>query len=627
MLRYTLIRNLLFLSLAIAVLLPGYDFLFVHPAYEQLITEQTEQEAVRYASYMVRTLGLEDQLLSHDILPADLGASLQPVARDNQLLKLRVFSAEGEILFSTEPKEIGAVNQNDYFHAIVANGRVYSKVVQKDHKTAEGAVTLIDIVETYVPFMVEGRFGGAFEVYYNISESLARAEAVSLRSHAVTMFLSFGFLLAIYVALYRAHVSLQEKDSAEEALRVANEALEQRVGERTRELVDANALLTEQISERIQVQDALSRALEAIRLDREKLDEILRSVPDGVVVADGSLHILHMNAAAERILGITLQEVAGLPIGKLSDNNEFLRRLQQNFTPAGHNAPFDIELPGDDQRDCVYQVRTSQFAPEHRGSAGIVMLIRDVTSERELERMKSAFLGMAAHELNTPLTSIVGYTELLTAKETEGRLSQQQKADFLQLIHGKALALGGLIDDLIDISRIESGRPLPLNYKDFHLDETIRGVVEACRSKTSRHTFDLVLPDTTAPISADPARLRQVLNHLLSNAVKYSPDGGCVHVSLSEDAGDYVIGVSDQGIGITEAQRVHIFDRFYRADVSDTAVQGAGLGLSIVRHIVLAHRGSIKVESQPGQGTRVTLSLPKAPPPGLQNAPGRKSPD
>ena len=626
MLRYKLIRNLLILSLTIAVLLPGYDFIFVHPAYQQLIAEQTEKEAVRYASYMVRTLGLEDQLLTRAILPADLDESLQPVARDQQLLKLRVFSADGTIIFSTEAKEVGTVNQNQYFHAIVAKGRVYSKVVQKDHKTAEGALSLIDIVETYVPFMVGGQFGGAFEVYYNISDRIARAEAVSLRSHAATALLTLVFLLAICVALYRAHVSLQERDSAEEALRVANEALEQRVDERTRELVDANALLTEQISERIQVQEALSRALEAIRLDREKLDEILRSVPDGVIVADGSLHVLHMNMAAERILGTTLQEVAGQPIGRLTINNAFLRSLHQNFTPAGLKTPFDIALSGDDQKTSVFQVRTSQFVSEHTESAGFVMLIRDVTRERELESMKSAFLGMAAHELNTPLTSIVGYTELLTAKETADQLSRQQKADFLQLIHGKALALGRLVDDLLDISRIESGRRLPLNYEEFPLDETLHEIVAACRSKTSQHTFDLVLTGTSAPICADPARLEQVLHHLLSNAVKYSPDGGRVRITLSEDSSDYVITVSDQGIGMTEAQRAHIFDRFYRADVSDTAVQGVGLGLSIVRHIVLAHHGSIEVESQPGRGTRVTLSLPKSPS-GGRKAPGRKSPD
>ncbi|NIP43766.1 MAG: hypothetical protein GWN55_12370, partial [Phycisphaerae bacterium] len=125
-------------------------------------------EAVRYASYMVRTLGLEGQILSKETLPDDLSGRLKPVSRDKQLFKLRIFSANGEIIFSTIKDEIGTINRNDYFHNLVAKGQVYSKVIKKDRKTAEGVLSHIDIVETYVPFMVEDEFAGAFEVYYDV---------------------------------------------------------------------------------------------------------------------------------------------------------------------------------------------------------------------------------------------------------------------------------------------------------------------------------------------------------------------------------------------------------------------------------------------------------------------------
>jgi hypothetical protein len=166
MLRIKLLRNLFFLSLAITILLPGYEYLVLHPSYKNLLTEETENEAVRYASYMVRTLGLENQSLIKDRLPEALDESLQPVKRDKQLLKLRIFSSLGEIIFSTKADEIGTLNEKTYFRAIVAKGQVYSKVVQKDRKTADGVTTKIDIVETYVPFMVNDSFGGAIEVYY-----------------------------------------------------------------------------------------------------------------------------------------------------------------------------------------------------------------------------------------------------------------------------------------------------------------------------------------------------------------------------------------------------------------------------------------------------------------------------
>jgi PAS domain S-box-containing protein len=429
--------------------------------------------------------------------------------------------------------------------------------------------------------------------------------------------LSLGLLLAIFIALYRVFVSFQERDAAQEALRATNEGLENAVERRTQEIVDANQLLKEQIAERIKTQDALACALDEIRVDREKLDEILRSVPDGVVVADDSLNVLHMNAAAERILGLSLDDLLGQPIGKLNDNVDFTDKIRQRLNIVHGLRAFDIELPcGQSQEICVYQVRVSQFVPEEGTSPGIVLLIRDVTREREIDRMKNAFLGMAAHELNTPLATIIGYAELLTAKETSGNFSHQQQEDYLRLIHDKALALGGLIDDLLDISRVESGQQLPLNYQQFDLKEKVSTVLQSYRDGDGDHEFELVLPAEEAHICADEARLEQVLEHLVSNAVKYSPGGGVVRIELVLRDSAYGLSFTDQGIGMNEEQLAHIYDRFYRVDSTDTAVQGVGLGMSIVRHIVQAHSGEINIESHLGRGTKVSITLPVMPPQG-----------
>jgi signal transduction histidine kinase len=244
----------------------------------------------------------------------------------------------------------------------------------------------------------------------------------------------------------------------------------------------------------------------------------------------------------------------------------------------------------------------------------MILLIRDVTRDREIERMKNAFLGMAAHELNTPLTTIIGYSELLTAKETAGNFDAAQQKEYLQLIHNKAVALGGLIDDLLDVGRFESGRPLTLRYQQFSLDDLLRELTALFREQYDQHRFELNLPDGVVHICADRSRLVQVVDHVFSNAVKYSPGGGAVIISLLVHDFSCELSVVDEGIGMNEEQLAHIFDRFYRADSSDTAVQGVGLGMSIVRHIVLAHHGDIRVISQPGSGTRVRVILPMMPP-------------
>ncbi len=615
MLRIKLLRNLLILSLAITIFLPGHEYFVLHPAYSNLLTEETESEAVRYASYMVRTLGLENQFLTKERLPEGLEKSLQPVSRDKQLLKLRIFSARGEIIFSTQADEIGKINEKTYFREVVAKGQVYSKVVQKDRKTADGAITKIDIVETYVPFMAGNAFGGAIEVYYDITESVNKAAALSLRSILSTMVLSLGFLLAICIALFRACKSFQERDAAEEALRLANEALEERVSERTQELSDANEQLIEQIAERTQAQMALAKALEEIKLDREKLDGILSSVPDGVILTDGALNILHMNATAEQILNTPLEKVLGQSVEKVSREVNFRKKVAQRLNITHGPRSFDLELQSDRSHNPkIYQVRVSQLLSDEKASPGVVLLLRDVTREREIEQMKSAFLAMAAHELNTPLTTIIGYSELLIAVETAKNFSEEQKKDYLLLIHNKALALGGLIDDLLDVSRVESGSSLSLDYQEFELDNVIHEVVASYSENATRHNFLITLPDVTVYLIADRLRLKQVVDHLISNAVKYAPEGGDVRISLTMQENKIELSVEDEGIGMDEEHLAHIFDRFYRVDSSDTAVQGVGLGMSLVRNIVLAHHGDIQVESQLGKGTKFCITLPQMPP-------------
>ena len=622
MLRIKLLRNLLFLSLAITILLPGYEYLVLHPSYKNLLIEETENEAVRYASYMVRTLGLEDQALTKHRLPEALDESLKPVKRDKQLLKLRIFSALGEIIFSTKADEIGTLNEKTYFREIVAKGQVYSKVVQKDRKTADGVTTKTDVVETYVPFMAHDSFGGAIEVYYDVTDTIDKVKAISFQSILTAALLSLVFMVAICIALKRAYLSFQERDAAEESLKVANEVLEERVNERTRELSVTNEQLIEQIAERTQAQIALAGAMEDIKVDREKLNGILSSVPDGVVLTDNALNVLHMNATAERILDTPLEKILGQSISQINYEVDFRKKVAQKLNITHGPRSFDLELSREDSSySKIYQVRVSQMVSDEEESQGVILLLRDVTREREVERMKSAFLGMATHELNTPLTTIIGYSELLTSPETADNFSAEQKKDCLLLIHDKALSLGGLVDDLLDVSRVESGRPLTLDYQEFDFDSMIREVVDSYDSEEALHDFVVTLVGETSQIIADRLRLKQVVDHLISNAVKYAPEGGRVSVELNLSDDKYQLNVKDEGIGMDEGQLVHVFDRFYRADSSDTAVQGVGLGMSIVRNIVLAHRGDIQIESQLGRGTRVMVSLPKSPSEGQLESP------
>jgi two-component system phosphate regulon sensor histidine kinase PhoR len=613
MLRIPLLRNLLLIVLVMIACMPLYALLVLHPAYHEQLVHETEEEATRFASYLVRSLRLDGMRIERDNLPATLAEQIRMIKDDRHLIKLRIFSPDGEIIFSTDQAEIGKANSNDYFRNVVAKGKVFSKVVEKDHKTADGAISKVDVVETYVPFMVDGHFGGAIEVYYDITVRVEEVDALTARTTLILMILSSGFLAAMLVALQKARVWFAERETAEKNLRQVNEELETRVAERTAELSKANVQLTREVSERSLAQTALSQALEDSRRDREKLDGILRSAADGLVVTDGQLAVLHMNTAAEKLLDLPLEKALGQPLDRWGGATNLPDKARTLLVGSSGPTIFDFELPGENPKHPrVYQARISRLETDHDQS-GIVLLIRDVTREREVDRMKNAFLGMAAHELNTPLAAILGFSELLAFTDDAHPITPEQREEYLQLIHNKALELSRLVDDLLDISRVEAGQPLLLDYEAVRLDELLRDVLHPYQEKSHRHRFELHFASARTEIAADKGRIRQVLNNLVSNAVKYSPKGGLIKVSLESSAGQCHLSVSDEGIGMTAEQVEHVFDKFYRADASNTAVQGVGLGMSIVRHIIQAHQGEIRVESQPGAGTTILVDLPLSP--------------
>jgi signal transduction histidine kinase len=237
---------------------------------------------------------------------------------------------------------------------------------------------------------------------------------------------------------------------------------------------------------------------------------------------------------------------------------------------------------------------------------GVVTVFHDVTPFRELDRMKSEFLSMASHELRTPLTSIQGFSEILISRD----LDRQETTKFLGYIHHQAKQLANLINDLLDVARIEAGRGFEMEIETVELEPLIRGSVEAFGGRDTPHRFVVEVAPDLPPVRADRNKLEQVLMNLLSNAVKYSPSGGTIRVAAEPRQASVLLEVSDEGIGMTPEQVSHIFDKFYRAATVQGVTDGTGLGMTIVKHIVEAHGGQIWVESELERGTTVYVTLP-----------------
>jgi signal transduction histidine kinase len=254
----------------------------------------------------------------------------------------------------------------------------------------------------------------------------------------------------------------------------------------------------------------------------------------------------------------------------------------------------------------VFLAQKAAVHDQRGDTLGVVTLFNDVTPFRQLDRMKSELLSMASHEIRTPLTSIQGFSELLLVKQVD-----QEKHDrYLGYINTQAKRLAYMISDFLDVARIEAGRDLELALEPVALEPLVRSCVEIFESRELPHSFGVDVAESLPSVEADRQKIEQVLQNLMGNAVKYSPEGGTIRVSAVPRQGAVLLEVADEGVGMTPEQVGRIFDKFYRADSSSGAVEGTGLGMFIVKYIVEAHNGGIWVESEVGHGTRVFLTLP-----------------
>lgn len=323
-----------------------------------------------------------------------------------------------------------------------------------------------------------------------------------------------------------------------------------------------------------------------LELSHQKLSATLSSMADGVLVFDQDGGLLTHNSVAERLL----QPLLGRKL------NLFVKRFSHLLSAdAG-------ELKSGER---LLKVVSTPLVVEGQES-GSVLLLRDETASRELDRMKSEFLSMVSHELKTPITTISAFLELLLAREFD----KERQNHFLGICEEECRRLQSLIDQLLHLTRLESGK-FVLDVGEHDFARIVRDSVPGFAQTSPNHDIQLLEPVPEAPVSGDCTLLTQAVTNLLSNAVKYSPDGGAVKVGLVSTPHSYVLSVSDEGVGIEAEKKQYVFEKFYRADNSLTrATGGTGLGLANVKHIALAHGGRVWVESELGRGSTFFLELP-----------------
>lgn len=353
------------------------------------------------------------------------------------------------------------------------------------------------------------------------------------------------------------------------------------------------------LTQRVEAEKAVARR-------NEQLDLILELSPDGFVLFDRADELVYASSGFCRMSGLSRVSLPqGLRVDQLDD---LLRALADPKLPwpalwADGDKPRQILLVQPERRVLQVQVRRGEASGDR------VLFVRDVTRETEVDRMKSEFLSTAAHELRTPMVSIYGFSELLLHRGYDA----QKSKPMVQTIHRQSGLIVSLINELLDLARIEARQG-----KDFRIDtQALQPIVEeAARSilvPNDDRKVQVVAQDDPLWVAVDSEKLRQAVINLLSNAYKYSPQGGAISVEVARGAGsrhgEVCITVRDRGIGMSPEQLTRAFERFYRADPSGN-IPGTGLGLCIVKEIVELLGGSISLASTPGEGTAATIWLP-----------------
>lgn len=360
---------------------------------------------------------------------------------------------------------------------------------------------------------------------------------------------------------------------------------------------------------RLHLEDLVAQRTKEFRKEKERAEAILHSTADAMVIMDREGKIELTNPAFEQLTGYPPEELVGRQ-GRMFA--EVLQIPHQFISSMAASLPRDQHWRGDlpirhaSGRMLDLDAYVSHIAPVAGQGRGFVVALRDVTPFREVERAKDALLATAAHELRTPLTSLMGFSQILLTREFE--LPRRQH--YLRLIYEQSVQLKAIIDDLLDVAKYEAGLGRDTDFEELDIIPLMRKTTMDIEAAYPARRFEFTSPDGVVQVRGYPLRLAQVLRNLLSNAIKYSEMDTPIRV-VCDTHGDLVrISVEDQGIGISEEQQSRIFEKFYRADMSNNAAGGTGLGLTIAKLIVEMHGGRIDVDSQIGRGSVFTFTVP-----------------
>ncbi|MTD41681.1 cell wall metabolism sensor histidine kinase WalK [Erwinia sp. CPCC 100877] len=528
-------------------------------------------------------------------IDADLKKTLMDYSTE-ETIEARVVDDKGIVRATSDLNKQGAVSKkNDYrdlndftmkkYPAMDNDKRVYINVQPIQSPTGE---TVIGVL--YVKSDIEGK-------YQEITDTARIFFTASLIAGAISI---------IVTLLIARSITQPIGEMKEQALRIAKGDYTGKVQVYGKDELGQLAETFNQLSERIE------EAQETMEAERNRLDSVLAHMTDGVIATDRRGKVITINEMALSLLNVKDEEVIGTSLLQLLDieADYTLRKLLEE----PEEILIDRSLSSLEEDQMIIRVDFAMIRRESGFITGIVCVLHDVTEQEKNERERRDFVSNVSHELRTPLTSMRSYIEALS----EGAWENPEIApNFLKVTLEETDRMIRMINDLLNLSRMDSGNSeLQLEYVNFN--ELINFVLDRfdmmVEANEKKYTIQREFTKRDLWLELDTDKIIQVLDNILNNAIKYSPDGGKITCRLLETHNNVIFSVTDEGLGIPKKDINKVFDRFYRVDKARAREQGGtGLGLAISREVVKAHNGTIWVESREGQGSTFYISLPYEP--------------
>ena len=570
--KMVMILVLLILALMTVIgsfLINGVGNYYIEEFYIQM--EQTfSQEFIVQLQQLAAKTGGAAQMKQLLMSQSDLGIDLSQ--RNVYILD----QSSGQVLDSSNQAETVSVTAN-----ILAamNGEV-----------GQSSSIASDIMDLAVPVD-----GGDHQYIVYILDNKETVNALSTKVFTMILqSLVLGLVICVILAFLLSRILITPIRALTEGTRqVAAGDFSQKVEVTSR---DEIGTLTRNFNHMAQV---LQNTISEVENERDKLSTLFLHMTDGVVAFDGAGQVIHCNPAATRMLARNLDPAT---------------TFDEVF---GQDASFEklLSLKRSEYLECqkkVGELELELFLAPVSTSGGAMVVIHDVTVQRKSEQTRREFIANVSHELRTPLTNVKSYAETIISAGDD--LPPELRNNFMGVIVSEADRMTRIVKDLLTLSKFDYGK-MEMNIVRFPFAEAVQNVCKAVAldAKNHKHTFQVDCPKDLPDVNGDRERIEQVIMNIVSNAIKYTADGGKISITAGTAGKSVFVKVSDNGVGIPEKDLPMLFERFYRVDKARSrATGGTGLGLSIAKEIINQHNGDIRIESVYGEGTDVTITLPIA---------------